>query len=43
MPLNPVPLGLRFLLELTALVSAGVLGRRLTGGRDGGCWWYCSP
>lgn len=30
--LNPVLLGLRFLLELTALVSAGVLGWRLTEG-----------
>ncbi|MGW6332064.1 YrdB family protein [Nocardia rhamnosiphila] len=32
MSLNPVLLGVRFLLELTALVSAGVLGWRLTDG-----------
>ncbi|MEU4841495.1 YrdB family protein [Nocardia testacea] len=32
MSLNPVLLGLRLLLELTALASAGVLGWRLTEG-----------
>lgn len=32
MSLNPVLLGLRFLLELVALVSAGVLGWRITDG-----------